>query len=437
MPASRLLACLLLLAAANASAADWPQFRGPKRDGISAETGLLQEWPKDGPKLLWTYRDAGLGFSCPAIVGDTLYTLGGWDDGEYVLAIDMKTGKEQWKTKVGKLFDFKGNAWGDGPRSTPTVDGAHIYALGGFGDLICVERKAGKEVWRKSFVKDFDGEMMSEWGYSESPLVDGDVLVVTPGGSKGTLAALDKKTGAVRWRSKGTTFAAPYSSVMISEAAGVKQYIQNSYDKNAMPEEGFTSGIDAKTGETLWKEQIFKQHSYAIAPAPIVTGDLVYITSGYGGGCHLFQIKKGEKGLEAKDLYSKAIQKKVKNTHGGMVLVDGKLYGHSESSQWVCQDLKSGKVLWADRDNLETQSGSITAADNRLYLLSQEGEVVLLEISAKEWSEKGRFKLPEASKLRGKAPNRQYAAVWAYPVVANGRLYLRDQELIFCYDIKK
>jgi outer membrane protein assembly factor BamB len=428
----RLAWLLALVCVSPALAADWPQFRGPDRTGISAEKGLLQSWPKEGPKLLWTYRDAGLGFSCPIVVGDRIYTMGGWDDGEYLLCIDMKKQKEAWRIKVGKLFTY-GN-WGDGPRSSPTVDGDMVYALGGHGDLVCVKTD-GKEVWRKSFDKDFAGEMMSEWGYSESPLVDGKWLIVTPGGAKGTLAALDKKTGNVVWRSAGLTHGAPYSSVMISNAAGVKQYIQTGY--LVKEEEGFVSGFDAATGKPLWTQQMFKKHSYAIAPTPIIDKDSVYVTSGYGGGCHRFEITKGDKGLEAKEKYSDKAQKSMKNTHGGVVLIDGNIYGHSEGLGWSCQELKSGKILWNDRVSLECRSGAIMAADGRLYLLGDDGEVVLLEISAKDWSETGRFKLPEASKLRQTRETLASAAVWTIPVLANGRLYLRDQELIFCFDVKK
>lgn len=424
---------LVLVGAAPLLAEDWPQFRGPERTGISAEKGLLQAWPDKGPKLLWTYRETGMGFACPSIVGDRMITMGGWEDGEYVLAIDMKSQKEVWKTKLGKLFGH-GN-WGDGPRGTPTVDGALVYALGGFGDLVCVNAADGKEVWRKNLASDLGGEMMSEWGYSESPLVDGDHLIVTPGGPKGTLAALDKKTGKVVWQSAGLTNKAPYTSVMISNAGGVKQYIQTSYID---PDEGgFVSGFDVKSGKPLWTENMFKKHSYAIAPTPIVLKDWVYVTAGYGGGCHLFEIKGSDKGLAATDLYPSRVQSTMKNTHGGVVLIDGKIFGHSETYGWCCQDLKTGKILWKDRSSLECRSGAPTAADGRLYFLSDRGECALTIPNAKDWQETGRLALPEKSKLRQERVSLQAAAVWTYPVIANGRLYLRDQELIFCYDVKK
>jgi outer membrane protein assembly factor BamB len=361
-----------------------------------------------------------------------MYTMGGWDDGEYLLCIDLKKQKELWKVKVGKLFSY--GKWGDGPRGNPTVHEDHVYALGSYGDLVCVHATKGKELWRKSFVDDLGGVMMSEWGYSEGPLVDGDRLIVTPGGAKGTLAALDRKTGDVIWRSEGLTHAAPYSSVMISNAAGVKQYIQNGYIVKE-PGEGFVSGFDAKNGKPLWTEKTFSHSSYAIAPTPIIQDDLVYITTGYGGGCHLYQLTKGEKGLEVKDLYKGKTQKNMTNTHGGVVLIAGHIYGHSESNRWQCQEMKTGKVAWSERT--ECRTGAIAAADGRIYLYGEDGEAILLVPNPKEWGEAGRFKIPELSKIRMTNENFSQAAIWTHPVVANGRLYLRDQELIFCFDVKK
>jgi len=376
-----------------------------------------------------TYREGGLGFSGPAIIGGRLYTMGGFDKDEYVIAIDLTKQKELWRVKVGKLFSH--GAWGDGPRSTPTVDGDRVYALGGFGDLVCVDT-SGKEVWRKSYA-DMGGEMMSEWGFSESVLIDGDLLICTPGGDKGTLAALDKKTGNELWRSKELKNKAPYSSVMISMAGGSKQYVQTSYIND--DDGGVVSGF-APGGKVLWTQPIFKGHSYAIAPNPIIKDDLVYVSSGYGAGCHLFQLTaKGKVAFDAKDLYPKKIQKTVKNTHGGIVLIGDHIYGHSEGLGWVCQDLKSGEIAWSERSKLETRSGSITSADGMLYLLAETGDLALIAPDPKGWQEAGAFKLPEQSKLRTTLANLRSAAVWTHPVVANGRLYLRDQELIFCYDV--
>ncbi len=415
-------------------AADWPQWRGPDRSGISKETGLLKQWPKQGPPLAWTFRNAGMGFSSFAVVKDTLYTLGTRDQDEIVIALNAQEGKELWTAKIGPIFTFKGNSWGDGPRSTPTIDGSCLYALGGQGELVCLDiTQKGKEVWRKNLITDFKGEMMSEWGYAEAPLVDGDRLICTPGGAEGTLAALDKQTGAVKWRSTGLKQKAPYTSVTVAEIHGVRQYIQMSAvaDKN----DGFVSGFAAANGNVLWSTPLFKGYVYSISSSPaIVVGATVYVTclSETTSNCHAFAL---EPDFTVKDLYTKKNQNSMKNNHGGVVLVGGNIYGYSERIGWVCQDFKTGKALWNERDAVEG-GGSIIGAEGRLYLFSDQGEVVLLDANPKEWSELSRFKIPETSKLRQAAPTSKSAGIWAHPAIANGRLFLRDDELIFCYDIR-
>jgi outer membrane protein assembly factor BamB len=433
-PSSEPVSYVAAQPAKDAAAGDSPQFRGPNRDGIFLEKGLLQSWPKEGPKLLWTYRNAGLGFSSYSIVGDMMYTMGGFGDDEYVIALkigDMKL-EEVWKTKVGKLFSYQ--AWGDGPRSTPTVAGNLVLALGGYGDLVCVDRtKKGEVVWRKSFPKDLDGEIMSEWGYSESVLVDGDRVICTPGGDKGTLAALDLKSGKPLWRSKKLTNKAPYSSVMMSMLGKTKYYIQTSYISEA--DGGVVSAIGEK-GDVFWTKPIFEGHSYAIAPNPTSSGNLVYITAGYGGGCHLFELNDDNGKIAAKDLYKGKTQKAFNNTHGGVVLIDGHIYGHSETQLWMCQEMKTGAVKWKEKQSLPCRSGATVAADGRLYLYSEDGGVGLLEPSPEAFKAVGTFDIPETSKLRKTVRSCSAARIWAHPVVCNGRLYLRDMELIFCYDVK-
>ncbi len=274
-----------------------------------------------------------------------------------------------------------------------------------------------------------------DWGYSESPLVDGGLVLCTPGGDQGLLAALNKKTGAVVWRSTQLKNKAPYSSIMVSQVGGLRQYIQTSYIDDEKG--GVVSGFAAKDGKLLWSQAIFKGHSYAIAPTPIMHDNLVYVTSAMEGpGCHLFELTAKSVGLAAKDLYPKKNQKKLNNDHGGVVLVDGHIYGHSHGQGWVCQDFKSGKVAWLERNQLECTSGSIVGADGRLILYSDGGTVVLLEADPKQWRESGRFDLAEKSKSNEGRKTGGSGAIWTPPVVANGRLYLRDQELLFCYDVR-
>jgi outer membrane protein assembly factor BamB len=314
------------------------------------------------------------------------------------------------------------------------VDGNLLFALGGQGELVCVDVKNnGKEIWRKNLIKDFKGEMMSEWGYSESPLVDGELLICTPGGPDGTVAALNKKTGEPKWRSTGLTKMAPYTSVTVGEIHGVRQYIQLSAesDKN----DGFLSGIAAKDGKVLWTTPLFKGFVYSLSSSPpLVVGNTVYVAarSETTNNCHSFAISSD---FQVKEQFDEKAQNNMKNNHGGVVLVDGKVYGYSDGRGWVCQDFKSGKMLWADRDQLEGGSGSIISADGQLYLYSDQGEAVLLEANAKEWTEQGRFTVPERSALKKMRPTSRNSGTWSHPAIANGRLYLRDHEFVFCYDI--
>ena len=432
-----LLSTLTLLAswtALSIRADDWPQWRGADRTGVSPEKGLLKAWPKDGPPLVWSFKNAGLGFSSYAIRDGKFFTLGTRDKQEIVLVLDAAKGTELWTAKIGEIFTFDGNTWGDGPRSTPTLDGNLLYALGGQGDLVCLDlTKNGGEVWRKNLIKDFDGEMMSDWGYSESPLVDGDNVIVTPGSAKnGTIVALNKKTGATVWQCKELTHKAPYSSAVVAEIHGVRQYVQLSFagdDKG-----GFVNGIEAKTGKLLWSQQIFSGASYAACPTPIVKDNVVYVTTGYGGGCHLFEIGKV---MDAKELYSKKVQKSTKNTHGGVVLVDGHIYGHSEGLGWVCQELKGGKIQWSEKNEFETRSGAITAADGMLYFYTEEGEVGLVKAATDGFDKVSSFKIPATSEFPAKLRTSRSSKAWSYPVIANGMLYVRDCEFIYCYDIRE
>jgi outer membrane protein assembly factor BamB len=405
--------CSLLF---TAIAADWPQWRGPHRDDISQDTGLLKSWPQGGPQLLWTYSQAGSGYSGPAIVGDRLYTLAQRDGGEAVVALDVDTGKEAWSSRISSEYK---NPYGDGPRCTPTVDGDRIYALAPTGDLVCLDKASGQVQWHKSLTRDLGGQLMSGWGYSESPLVDGDRVICSPGGARGTLAALDTETGKVIWRSKGITDPASYSSIVPAEVGGIKLYVQ-------MTGKGVV-GVAAKDGRLLWN---MPQDTYRVAviPTAIVHGNYVFVTAGYGAGCNLFELKAdGAGGVKARKIYS---SKNMENKHGGVVLVGDHIYGWTDhGSAWVCLELKTGKIVWESK---KLKRGSVTFADGHLYCYSEDnGTVVLLEASPGGWKERGRFKIPEETSIRS-----QRGGVWTHPVVANSRLYLRDQDLIFCFDVR-
>src|SRR3954451_24271065 len=216
-----LLAASLLALPLAAPADDWPQFRGPNRDDVSRETGLLKQWPAEGPKRVWLFDKAGNGYSGFAVVAGRLYTIGVRDGQENLLALDANTGKELWHTGLGKVL---ANGWGDGPRSSPTVDGERVYALSGPGNLVCADAKTGKQIWNKELTS--LGGKTPGWGFTESPLVDGNQVVCTPGGPQGTMAALDKTTGKVLWQSKEWTEGAQYSSIVKGEINKQPTYVQ-------------------------------------------------------------------------------------------------------------------------------------------------------------------------------------------------------------------
>jgi outer membrane protein assembly factor BamB len=405
--------CLLLALTTPARAADWPQWRGPERDGISKETGLLKEWPKEGPKLLWQLKDIGDGYSTPAVVGERLYLLSnkGLDD-EFVLALSVADGKEIWRTRVGKVGNPKQQPPYPAARSTPTVEGDVLYALGSDGDLACVEIAMGKIRWQKSLRADFDGQY-GEWAYSESPLVDGDVVVATPGGKEATLVALNKRTGDVVWKSQVPEGdKAAYASIVVAEIGGVKQYIQF-LGKGVV-------GIDAKTGKSLWRYDHTAKGSPANIPTPVVHDGHVYTATGRGGA-GLVKIKADGGAFEAEEIY---FTPKLPTAIGGVVKIGEHIYGTGR--QLICADFTTGDVKWQDK---AIGAASLCYAEGRLYLHGENGEVALVEATPEAYREKGRFSPPDQ-------PDRGRSKAWAYPVVANGRLYIRDMGVVWCYDIK-
>ncbi len=391
-------------------AADWPQWRGADRADHSPDTGLLKTWPDGGPKRVWMNTDVGLGYSGYAIVGGRLYTLGLRDGTEYLIAVDTKTGAEVWSTKVGDRLE---NRWGDGPRTTPSVDGDRIYALGGLGELVCARLSDGKELWSVSMTEDLGGKLPG-WGYTESVLVDGDLVVCTPGGANGTLAALDKMTSELRWQTKGITADAHYSSPIVFEHDGKRQYAKL-IEKQAF-------GVDAKTGDVLWTTD-WPAGRTAVIPTPIYEDGLFYITSDYGAGSKQIRL---DGTAEPEDVWSNKV---MKNHHGGVIKVGDYLYGYSGGPGWVCQDWKTGEEIWA---NESLGKGAIHYADGMLYCLDEnKGTVVLIEATPKGWNEKGRFTLDPQTKQRS-----SQGKIWTHPVVVDGKLYLRDQELLYCYDVE-
>ena len=400
---------------------DWPGWRGPARDALSTESGLLQEWPAGGPPLAWKATGLGLGFSSLAVVGDRLYTIGDLDGAQQVLALDRADGRIVWSAKLG-------DPWIDeygGGRATPTVDGDLLYAIGTGGNLVCLETATGKERWRKSLPKDYRGSMMSSWKWSESPLVDGNLLVFTPGARDAALVAVDKKTGETAWKTalpdlgpKGTD-GAGYSSIVVSNAVGVKQYVQ-------LLGRGLV-GVRASDGKFLWGYNKVANEVANIS-TPVVRANFVFASTGYGTGAALIELSRQGDALQAKELYFLPAVT-FQNHHGGFVLVGNYLYaGHGQSKGFpICLDLITGKVAWGgDIRNAGTGSAAVLYADGRLYYRYQNGVVLLIEATSQGYHEKGSFTIPDVKK-----PS------WSHLVVADGKLYVREQDTLYCYDVRR
>ncbi len=383
------------------SSADWPQWRGPNRDGISKETGLLKEWPAQGPPLVWKAAGAGRGYSSFSIANGRLYTLGLRGDREFVIAFDLANGKEVWATPHGSAFR---NDRGDGPRGTPTIDGDHLYALGGNGDLSCLDARTGKIVWTKNVLREFGASNIG-WGISESPLVLGNKVMVNAGGQNASIVALNKDNGAVIWKSQSDE--AGYSSAIPVQVNGGTQVVFFTA-KRAL-------GLDVNDGRLLW-EYGKPANNVANVATPIARGNRVFISSDYGTGGGLVEIKADGR---AQEVY---FTKDMRNHHSSSVLVGDYLYGFS-SSVLTAMKFDTGEIAWRDRS---VGKGSLVYADGNLYCYSENGVVGLVEATPTGYHEKGRFRIQQ-----GELPT------WTHPVVAGGRLYLRDQDTIYAFDVKQ
>ena len=424
MPRLLLAVSLTLTLTFALFANDWPQWRGPNRDAVSKETGLLKEWPKDGPPPRWKLTDIGTGYSSPSIAAGKVYVQTTKGEDEFLLVLDEKTGKEAWTAAIGKVGKNSMPEY-PGTRATPTVAGDRVYCLASAGQLTCVGTD-GKQKWQKDLVKDFDGQIGNapnayNWQYSESVLVDGDAVVCTPGGETATLVALNKTTGAVIWKSAvpGGDHA-DYSSIIVVETAGVKQYVQ-------FLRKGVV-GVDAKTGKFLWRYDRTASSGANIL-TPVAENNKVFTSSGMGLGGTV-ELTGGGGTVTAKELYTTP---GTKASIGGAVLVDGHLYGTSGANLF-CVEFATGKEKWTEP---KIGPASLCYADGRLYIRGHGGTgfekgalpsvVLLVEPSPEGYREKGRFTQPDRSEKR---------PAWPHPVVANGGLYLRDQGVLLCYDVK-
>jgi outer membrane protein assembly factor BamB len=422
----------------TATANDWPQWQGPDRNSVSKESGLLQEWPADGPPLAWRIKGIGGGDGAPAIAGGRIYGMGTKGDQESVFALSEKDGSEIWVKPLGNKYSQRMPQSQEGPACTPTVDGDKLYVLGMDGDLYCLQAASGEIVWERSLTKDFGGKVPM-WSFRESPLVDGDKVICTPGGSDALVVALNKTTGETLWKNKLATSGEPaperskggfgrgfgggggaaYSSAIAIDVDGQRQYVQ--LTAKALV------GVAASDGKLLWQYDAPANSNGINCSTPLFHDGLVFAASAYGAGGGAAKLKKDADGkYTAEEVY---FTKRMQNHHGGMVVVDGALYGANGGNgggNLICLDFATGEVLWDERGKSRAAKGAIALADGRIYYRLEDGTMLLLEPNKTEYTERGRFKQPD----RTRSP------AWAHPVIANGKLYVRDQDLLLCYDIQ-
>jgi outer membrane protein assembly factor BamB len=384
---------------------EWFQWRGPNRDGISAETGLLQEWPKSGPAQVWKVAGAGNGYSSFSTSGGRLYTLGARSGNEYVIALDRATGKKVWETLNGRRYE---NDRGDGPRSTPTVDGDRLYVLGGSGDLTCLDAATGKKIWSINIVQKFGG-VNPYWGYSESPLIVGDRILVNAGGRRASIVAVAKADGSTLWQQHND--GAGYSSPVLMRTGSLNQVIFFT--------ESHALAVDPRDGRLLWTYNKANNGTANVA-TPIVRGTRVFVSSDYGTGAALLDVRAAGNLATANEVY---FTRDMRNHHASSVLVADHLYGFS-SSILTALKFDTGQMAWRDRS---VGKGSLIFADNRLYLYSEDGVVGLAEANPAGYREHGRFTLGQQSGL----------PTWSHPIVTDGMLVIRDQDNVFAYRVRQ
>jgi outer membrane protein assembly factor BamB len=403
--------------ASGAAAADevsWPQWRGPRRDAVSPDKGLLPSWPENGPPLAYEAKGLGRGFASVVIDAGNLFTAGKLDDGEYLQARRLDNGELIWKARIAEA--------GDGPSSTPTIDRDRVFAVGSQGDLICANVADGKVLWRKSYTKDFGGSVPT-WQYCDSILVDGDKVIATPGSAQHTMVALDRNTGDLIWTTaipNGAGSGFGYASPVISEGAKVRQYVQ------LLGAGVGVVGVRASDGKLLWQYQKVANGTASI-PTPIIAGDKVFCSSGYGTGSVLLKLSPEADGVKAEEQYFLKASS-LENHHGGMVRLGDYVYcGHKHNEGFpICVEISTGKTVWGgNMRGPGSGSAAIVYADGRLYFRYQNGLIALIDSATDGYQVKGTFTLPKVD-----GPS------WSHPVVIGGRLYLREQDTLFVYDVK-
>jgi len=402
----------LILSCGLSSGADdapfWPQFNGPRRDNRSTETGLLKRWPEEGPDLLWTAEGIGHGFSTVSIADGMIYTTGNIEDDTVITALDLDGGS-LWRASNGRAWHRPHG----GTRGTPTIDGDRLYHESALGDVVCLEAETGKKIWGLNILEKFHSKNIT-WALAESVLIDGDRVICCPGGPETCMVALDKRTGRVVWTAPSTGDLAGYASPVLVEYQGLRMIL--TMTSRAV------IGVNADTGALLWrfprtvpwKETIF---------TPLFHEGHVFISTAHRTGSVKLKLSVDGDQASVKEVWQ---TDELDNQHGGVMLVDGYLYGSchtSNAAKWVCLDWKTGRTMWVDR---AVGRGSLTCADGMLYLLSQKSKVGLLQPSPDGCRLVSQFRLPPG----GEGPS------WAHPVVCGGRLYIRHGNRLYAYDVK-
>ena len=422
---------------------DWPQWQGPERTANSKETGLLQEWPTEGPPLAWKVKGLGGGDSTPSVAAGCIYGMSHRESDEVVWTLSEKDGKEIWAARIAPAASQNWPQSKEGPSATPTVDGNRLYVMGLAGNVACLQATDGKVLWQRNLVADFGGRSPM-WSFRESPLVDGDKVICTPGGEQTTIVALNKLNGETIWkgfvpeRADGGTepnrgpggggprmgppnTGAAYSSAIAIDFGGQRQYVQFLATTVA--------GFSATDGKLLWRYDKPANGMRINISTPIFYDGYVFAASAYGAGGGLARLTKSATGeFAAEEVW---FSKSMENHHGGVILYNGALFGShggNGGGYLACLDFKTGEVLWNERDlgKRRVTKGSVAFADGRIYYRTEKGPIVLIEPSRKEYLERGRFDQPE----------RTDKPAWAHPVIANGKLYIRDQDALFCYDVR-
>ncbi len=389
----------------TAPEAEWPQWRGPLRNGLSSETGFLKQWPAKGPAVTWSISNLGEGYGSLAVKADRIYVQGTSRAASAIFCLNRADGKVIWSASLGPMVK---ESRGNGPRSTPTLDGDRVYVLTENGDLACLRARDGSRIWSKNILKDYGGSNPG-WLISESPLVDGNRLIVSPGGSGAGIVALDKMTGAEIWHARELSDQAGYSSCIAADIGGVRTYMN------------FTSraavGVRASDGKLMFRHTNVANRT-ANCTTPVFADNKVFFSSAYGTGAALLNLSAQNGEVRAQEAY---FTKEMMNHHGGMVLVNGYLYGFSNAIL-TCLDFNTGKVMWRDRS---VGKGSLTYADGMLFLLGENQMAGLAAANPEAYVERGRFAIKDLGRES-----------WAHPVVVGGKLYIRNQNELTCYDVK-